>query len=807
MKRRALHDSGFGFAMPGSGSGGSGILRSAWVALLLALFLVVPGQVAQAAGPAMGIQLVQSGFVDNDGSGTVTQGDQLDFTTTVTNTGTVPLTNVHVTDSFNTTGVTCSSMAVGTTCILNSSHIVTAADVAAGSVTDTATATSNELPPQSSGGGSSTGGGSASLVAVLTSNTDPDGSGTVTAGDVLTYTFTATNTGATGLTGVVVATTGSAVAFSPNSATCLTLGPGTSCVLTSTYTVTAADATNGQIVASADVIASEITTPITTTLVTPVFTVAPPALTIASGNNQVLPINTQSAPLVVHLTNKGLPVANATINWNATNAVLASPTSKTNASGDASNTVILHQAGAASVSASSAAPAAGPVTFALNGGLASLPGLTPSEIEVANALDHACPALAAVGTLTVAAQDLLAQCQALASAAASNPDQVANALNQMLPHDALLQTNASILVAGAQFDNIKARLAALRSGSGGDHFGGLAFSSPEGVLPLGKLGETALGFDDKPADKNDHDKSSEVGGGFDRWGFFASGTFGDGSANARSATPGYGFRSGGITAGVDYRVNDHMIFGVSAGYASYSSNVDVVGGGLDTRGWSLSAYSSFFRQDNWYVDGVLTWGHNNYDINRRIVYALTTTTGTDSVNQTATSSSSGTTLAGALTLGRDFSKGPWSFGPYLRGTWTRTDFGSYQENLVSSQSGSGLGLSVQSRSTKDVSSVLGAKVNYASSQSWGVMMPHAEIEWEHDFENNPDSITAHFLQDPTATPFQLGGDSIDTDFFRLGLGLSFQFAHGRSGFIYYEKTLGLTGITQNSIAVGFRMEF
>jgi hypothetical protein len=53
----------------------------------------------------------------------------------------------------------------------------------------------------------------------------------------------------------------------------------------------------------------------------------------------------------------------------------------------------------------------------------------------------------------------------------------------------------------------------------------------------------------------------------------------------------------------------------------------------------------------------------------------------------------------------------------------------------------------------------------------------------------------------------VSGDSIDTDFFRLGLGLSFVFTHGRSGFIYYEKTLGRTGITQDNIAIGLRLEF
>jgi len=751
----------------------------------------------------MSIQLVQSGFTDNDSSGTVTLGDQLDFTTTATNTGGVTLTNVHITDTFNATGTTCASIATGGTCTLTSSHIVTSADVAAGQVVDIATATSNQLPPQTTGGGSSTGPGSATLAAALTSNADGDGSGTVTVGDVLTYTFTATNTGTTGLTNAVVAIT-SAGTFTPNLTTCASVAVGATCVLTTNHTVTATDAANSTINAAADIVATEIATPVQANVITPVApVVVPPALTIVSGNNQVLPVNTASVPMVVLLTNNGVPVANATITWStAGNATLAALTSLTNAAGKATNTVTLHQAGAASVSASSSAPAAGPVTFALNGGLASLSGLTPPEVEVANSLDHACPALAGLTSLTPAEQDLLTQCQALASAAGQHPGQVANALNQMLPHDALLQTNASILVASAQFDNIKARMAALRSGNGGDHFGGLAFSSPDGVLPIGKLGENALGFADQPADKK-----TEVGSDFSRWGFFLTGTFGSGSSDPRQETPGYGFHSGGITAGVDYRFNDHVIGGISAGYANYASNVDFVGGGLDTRGWSLSAYSTFFRQDNWYVDGVLTWGHNDYDINRRIIYALSTNTGTVSVNQAATSSSSGTTLAGAVTLGRDFSSGSLSYGPYLRGTWTRTDFGAYQETLLSNQSGSGLGLSVASRSMSNTATVLGGKLNSAVSTSWGVLMPHAEIEWEHDFQNNPDSLTASFLQDPTATPFHLVGDSIDTDFFRLGLGMSFQFAHGRSGFIYYERTLGLSGITQDSIALGFRMEF
>jgi len=532
------------------------------------------------------------------------------------------------------------------------------------------------------------------------------------------------------------------------------------------------------------------------------------ALQIVSGNSQSLTTNTQSAPLVVELTNNGVPIPNATIAWSATNATLASATSVTDGSGRASNTAKVTNPGAATVTATSSVPPAGPTTFGLNGAISNLVGLTPQQGQIAHAIDNACPALAARSNLTPAEQDLLAQCQALSFSAGQDPDQARNALTEMFSSVAFLQTSAALLISTEQFDNIKARIAALRSGTGGAHFGGLAFNTPDGNLPIGSIGDSMLGFaDPQKNDKADSDKGKEVGSGFDRWGFFASGTFGHGSSDPREVTPGFGFNTRGLTAGVDYRFSDKFIAGVSAGYAKYNADLTVGAGGMDTKGWSLSAYSTFFRQDSWYLDGVVTFGSNNYDINRKIIYTLTTNSGTMSVNQVASASAGGTTFAGALTFGRDFSKGPWSFGPYFRGTYTLMSFDQYQETLQAGAPGNGLGLAIQARDLKSTATVLGAKVNYASSQSWGVLMPHAEVEWEHEFQDNPDSIVAHFIHDPTATPIQVSGDSIDTDFFRLGLGLSFVFTHGRSGFIYYEKTLGRTGITQDNIAIGLRLEF
>ena len=106
-----------------------------------------------------------------------------------------------------------------------------------------------------------------------------------------------------------------------------------------------------------------------------------------------------------------------------------------------------------------------------------------------------------------------------------------------------------------------------------------------------------------------------------------------------------------------------------------------------------------------------------------------------------------------------------------------------------------------------MSSVLGGKLTYAHSANWGVLIPHLQAEWQHEFKDDPSEVEAHFLYDPTATPFTITGDKLDTDFFRFGLGLSMVLTHGRLGFFYYEKLIGRDGISQDNLALGLRIEF
>ncbi|MBW8367493.1 MAG: autotransporter domain-containing protein [Arenimonas sp.] len=523
-------------------------------------------------------------------------------------------------------------------------------------------------------------------------------------------------------------------------------------------------------------------------------------LAIIDGDGQLLAAGAASAPMQVELTNAaGAPVAGAVVAWTTSSGTLASATSTTNAAGRASNTVTITAAGAVQVTASSPLAAA-PAEFGLNGALASLADLSETQSEVAKAIDSACPALAGLASPTPGQQDLLQRCQELIGAAGLDPNATIVALDQLMADVALTQVNAAFSAAQSQFINLKTRIAALRSGAGGTDFGGLAINTSMGPLSLGMLGSA---FSNSAAETG-----AEIGTDFSRWGFFAAGTIGRGEADGGAVNPAYDFDVEGVTAGVDYRKSDQWIIGGSLGYTRQDTQLPGNRGGLDTNGWSVSAYTTYYQADSWYMDGVLTYGQNDYELLRQISYTLPLPGGgSTSINQVAQADSGGDLLSTAFTVGRDFNRGAFGIGPYARVLYTRLGFDDISEQLLPGLAGSGLGLRIDNRDVTSLASVLGAKFTYTHSAGWGVLMPHLQLEWEHEFEDDPQAIEARFINDPTGSAMLLSGDRLDTDYFRLGLGLSMVLTRGRSGFMYYERLAGMNGMSQYNLALGFRMEF
>lgn len=521
------------------------------------------------------------------------------------------------------------------------------------------------------------------------------------------------------------------------------------------------------------------------------------ALTKISGDNQTLPTGTESAPLVVELRNaSGAPIPGVSITWSATNATLTAASSITDSDGRAQIIAKVDLPGAATVSASSTSPDADPVSFSINGGVANLPQLTPIQQQVAGVIDELCPALAALPNRTAAQDDLLLRCRELADASGLDPEATIGALDQLFAELAAAEANASIIALQSQFQNLKSRIAALRSGSAGSGMGGLSFAGPGGLISLGNL-FTSLAGDEAP----------EVGAEFSRWGWFVSGTIGRGESDPTSLSPAYDYDINGLTAGIDYRYNDRLVIGGSLGYTRQDTDASDKSGSLDTEGFSISAYGTWFQQNNWYFDGVLTFGRNTYDSLRKIQYELPRPGGGSiAIDQVAKAHSSGDVLQGAFTFGRDFQKKAWNYGAYGRLLYSRAEFGEAEETLLPG-AGNGLGLALEARNTTSLATVLGGKASYARSVSWGVLMPHVELEWERETRDDPQIVDARFLNDPTAGAITIAGDPVDQSYFRFGLGLSMVLAQGRSGFFYYERLMGRTGQTQENLSLGFRMEF
>jgi gliding motility-associated-like protein/uncharacterized repeat protein (TIGR01451 family) len=214
--------------------------------------------------PSPSIAIVKTGTV----GGTGAVGDVITYTFMVTNTGNTSLTNIIINDALTNSvnlAVTPSTLAPNTTGTATATYTIIQADVDAGKVTNSATVTGttptngtvsdtsgttilNDTPTET------TLNRSPSIALVKTGAVG----GTGAVGDVITYTFTVTNTGNTTLTNIIV---NDVLTNSVNlTVTPSTLAPNATGTATATYTIIQSDIDAGKVTNSATVTGTTPTT-------------------------------------------------------------------------------------------------------------------------------------------------------------------------------------------------------------------------------------------------------------------------------------------------------------------------------------------------------------------------------------------------------------------------------------------------------------------------------------------------------------------------------------------------------------------
>jgi outer membrane lipase/esterase len=371
-----------------------------------------------------------------------------------------------------------------------------------------------------------------------------------------------------------------------------------------------------------------------------------------------------------------------------------------------------------------------------------------------------------------------------------------NAANQQWANEELAapRSVATKMLKG-QLAAVGARIFALQSGAKGFSVVGLDPQHNGHTVTAAQNGYGNLGG---AAGDDDTGPYSKLGGFINPYG-----TFGDKDATDRE--DGFDFYSIGVTAGLDYRFTDNVVFGGTFSYTRLDTEFDdvptVAGGDVKANGFGVSLFG-LYSDENWYLSGIGSYRRNDYDLERRIRYS----SGNTAIDYTATADTDSNQFGISVGGGYEIAEGQTTYGPYLRVNYLTAKIDGYTE-----QGHASMNLRVRDQNFNSLTTALGGGASYAMSKGFGVLVPQIRAEWIHEFKNDERLLAATFVNDPRAN---LDGHTLfaqtegpDRDYFTVLFGLSTVLRGGLQGFVSYERIFELKNITSNIFNGGVRYEF
>ena len=227
----------------------------------------------------------------------------------------------------------------------------------------------------------------------------------------------------------------------------------------------------------------------------------------------------------------------------------------------------------------------------------------------------------------------------------------------------------------------------------------------------------------------------------------------------------------------------------------------MVSGSVDSTGYSLSVYG-LYEIDKYYFDGMLAYGHSDYDFVRRIAYPSNNPS-ISSINETALGTTNSDQLTANFGAGLQMQNDAYSFGPYARLRFLESDIGDYTETNAN-------GFNYTSPGQKVTSSLL--SLGFTASKSItlksALILPQFTIEAIHEFANDVRVVQSPFANDTvTDVLITTQSDEPDRNYFVIGLGASTVLKNGLQGFINVDSVLGLKYVESYAFSIGMRKEF
>ena len=270
----------------------------------------------------------------------------------------------------------------------------------------------------------------------------------------------------------------------------------------------------------------------------------------------------------------------------------------------------------------------------------------------------------------------------------------------------------------------------------------------------------------------------------------------------------------GPQLGADFRLSERAFVGGLFTYERTDSTFDSDqpgrnftppknDGDTEANGYGLTFFGSYDFDEHWYVDGSFGGAYTDYTFTRRAVFQETTRT-IPQTNVRGREDTDGWEINGSAGAGYRWGWEALSLSPYLRLAVVHARVDSYEED---DETGSGLAMEIDDTDQTSFTSVLGLRASYAWSTAWGVLVPQARAEWEHEYARDAEEIDTRYVLDPAGNDFPVRGDSPDRNYANLGASLLLVLPNGWMPFVDYEALVGHSFYDRHRLTFGLRAEF
>lgn len=289
--------------------------------------------------------------------------------------------------------------------------------------------------------------------------------------------------------------------------------------------------------------------------------------------------------------------------------------------------------------------------------------------------------------------------------------------------------------------------------------------------------------------------------------------------DAADGERGYDGDSYSIELGLDRRLSDRAVVGGFVSYEHTDVNFDrertadftasLNPGGTEVDSGNLVIFGAYNLTPAAYLEAAAGYGFSDYEFRRNAVAQQTGAPVNVFVPVLTRADSNGHDYWLSFGGGYDLSRGAMDYGVFARATWARSTIDGYREKDLNA---SGLALEVDDAKRSSLTTTIGIRASRAISFDWGVLVPAVRAEYEHEFEDDPPSVSSAFINDTQPTPgvdlsFSPRRDKPDQDWFNLALGTQFILPGGLMPFFEAQARLGQRDMDRYQVVLGVRSEF